>query len=205
MTITVDERGWEGMTTIGLRASWIGRLRGWVWRMLTAASGLTAERCREEARFIELVERHGETINRICRSFSYREGDFDDLRQDALVNIWRGLQSFRNESELRTWLYRVTLNTCVSTYRKRPKGEFVDVMSMGNVLPDMGDEMDDSKWLQTLVGELPEIDRAIIVMWLEDLSYDEIADVMGMKRNTVATRIRRTKDKLRTIIEKDNI
>lgn len=158
-----------------------------------------------EARFIELVESHGETINRICRSFSYREGDFDDLRQDALVNIWRGLQSFRNESELRTWLYRVTLNTCVSTYRKRPKGEFVDVMSMGNVLPDRGDGMDDSEWLRTLVGELPEIDRAIIVMWLEDLSYDEIADVMGMKRNTVATRIRRTKDKLRTIIEKENI
>ena len=49
------------------------------------------------------------------------------------------------------------------------------------------------------------IDRAIIVMWLEDLSYDEIADVMGMKRNTVATRIRRTKDKLKTIIEKENI
>lgn len=78
-------------------------------------------------------------------------------------------------------------------------------MSMGNVLPDREDGMDDSEWFRTLVGELPEIDRAIIVMWLEDLSYDEIADVMGMKRNTVATRIRRTKDKLRTIIEKENI
>ncbi len=155
-----------------------------------------------EGEMRRLMERYGDTINGICYSFAGREREFADLRQDALVNLWRGLRSFRGESDLRTWVYRVTLNSCVSVCRRGMAAlPTVGLDVVGERADPAGEEMEQARWVRSLIGRLEATDRAIILMWLDDLSYDEISDVMGMNRNTVASRVRRIKEKLHNMIK----
>lgn len=150
----------------------------------------------------ELMERYGDTINGICYSFAGREREFADLRQDALVNLWRGLRSFRGESDMRTWVYRVTLNSCVSVCRKSMAAlPTVGLDLVGERADTSGDDIEQARWVRSLIGRLEATDRAIILMWLDDLSYDEISEVMGMNRNTIASRVRRIKEKLYNMIK----
>lgn len=157
---------------------------------------------------MDLIRRHAGIIERICRSFAGDEDEKEDLSQDVLVNIWRGVGSFRAEADVKTWIYRVTMNTCVSSQRRRPKWEKMrlDHAPEARALTEQAGNAasayeappyDASQWLQVMLNLLPLDDHAIMAMWLDDLSYDEIAEVMGMNRNTVATRVRRAKERLR--------
>lgn len=153
---------------------------------------------RREGYYLEIVERNADVISKICRSFATCDADYEDLRQDALLNIWRGVSGFRKDSGERTWIYRITLNTCVSTYRKRSRRkDTVSIDTTAQIAAEEYPEQDESVWLAAMVAQLPPMDHAIIEMWLDEFSYDEIASVMGMNRNTVATRIHRTKNYLK--------
>lgn len=178
------------------------------WRRLAErllmAVGLApegAERRRMEALFIETVDRHHDDMERICRSFAADEADRQDLMQDAMVNIWRGLQTFRGESNLRTWVYRVTLNTCVSTFRKRPKESRGMLEEADAAVASGASDYEMAQWLEAALKTLSPIDHAIIVMWLDRLPTEEIANVAGMQKQTVATRIHRIKLKLKKIYQ----
>lgn len=140
-------------------------------------------------------------ISKLCYCYSSTHDDFEDLRQDVLVNVWRGLAGFRNESALPTWIYRITLNTCVSTLRRNAMRQ---CQTLDGTLAASRTDEDDTAYadadnvrtLYRLIKSLNPIDRGILMMWLDERSYDEIAEVMGMKRNTIATRIRRAKEEL---------
>lgn len=124
--------------------------------------------------------------------------DFNDLRQDTFVNLWRGLQQFRGDSQLSTWIYRVCLNTCVSTVRRRKGKSSLDPLDALNDIPEpsLESERDNSAMLHQFIAMLAPLDKAVIMMWLDERPYEEIAEVTGLKRNTVASRIRRIKEKL---------
>lgn len=179
--------------------SWFAKLFAAIGSAAPAAATLSRER-----EFAALVDRYTDTINGICYSFAGKEAEFDDLRQDALINLWRGLEGFRGNSDLRTWVYRVTLNSCVSVYRR---GAFarssVPLEAVADIPDTSAEEMDRTRWVRALIGRLDPADRAIILMWLDDLQYDEIAEVMGMNRNTVASRLRRIRLKLSKMIENE--
>ncbi|MBD5356750.1 MAG: sigma-70 family RNA polymerase sigma factor [Bacteroides sp.] len=157
----------------------------------------------KEEKFNLVTREYSDVITRICRSFADKQSDFDDFIQDAYLNIWAGLDSFRGDAQLKTWTYRVTLNTCVATYRKR-KRELtqVDIDQARGIAADSGNNFENSQWMNSLLSTLSPIDHSIMTMWLDDLSYDEIAAVMGMNRNTVATRIRRGKESLAKFINR---
>ena len=111
------------------------------------------------------------------------------------MNIYRGLATYRGEAELKTWIYRVTLNTCITGYRRRKR------WGLGNASLDaeaMVATTDDNRVEDAgfLLQTLSLLDRSLIILWLEEHSYEEIADIMGMKRNTVASKLRRIKIKL---------
>lgn len=166
--------------------------------MFAEAVGIYSDRSRRLSRFRSILKEHDSLVSKICFGYSQTRQDFEDLRQDAYINIWQGLECFRGDSQLRTWLYRVTLNTCVSTLRKRSRS----IETLG--LSEMGDFVDaDCEKRQLLIqlyeaiANLPPLDKAIIMMWLDEMSYDEIADVTGLGKNTIGTRIRRAKDKLK--------
>lgn len=151
--------------------------------------------------YIDIVHHHAGIINRICLAFSRQASTYDDLRQDALTNIWRGLQSYRGESSITTWLYRIVLNTCVSTIRK--EGRHAQNMSIDSIIdiPD-ADNHADIDHLHRLISLLPPLDRSLILLWLDERPYEEIAEIMGMPRNTIASRLHRAKQKLQTINQK---
>ena len=164
-------------------------------------STTSGERRRREALFLETIELHHDEIARICRSFASDYADLQDLMQDAMVNIWRGIETFRQKSELRTWIYRVTLNTCVSTFRKKPKATFMAIEDADCPVAAREEGYISSQWLKAALKTLSPIDHAIILMWLDELPYEEIAGVVGLQKATVATRIHRIKLKLKQIYQ----
>ena len=158
------------------------------------------ELARKESHYIKLLKQNDGLLSRICRSFAVNEADYKDLKQDAMINIWNGLDLFRNESDIRTWLYRVILNTCVSTYRKRKKFQSASIEEAENI-SSAKDVYEDIQWINTLLASLTPDNHAIMLMWLDGLEYEEIGEIMGLNRNTIATKIRRAKEKLKQLIK----
>lgn len=160
--------------------------------------GVTSESRRLEHIFAETIQTHDAMIRRICFGYSANPQDLEDLYQDVLVNIWRGLRSFRSESSIRTWVYRIALNTCVSTLRARSnrpsQSSLEDVILIADESLEKREAIKD---LYECIATLNPIDKAIMMMWLDEYSYDEIADTIGIKRNNVATRLHRAKEKLK--------
>lgn len=149
-----------------------------------------------EREFKALIARENATISKICFSYSGSVAEFDDLRQDALINIWRGMRSFRGEASQRTWIYRITVNSCLSTIRRQSRHQHESIEGLYNLIGGDDSGKEAIERMHRVIGTLGAQERAIIMMWLDDLSYDEIAAAMGLNRNTVATKIRRIKDKI---------
>lgn len=146
--------------------------------------------------FEELVSRYSLLITKICYYFAINRAEMDDLRQEILLNIWKGWSNFRMESQISTWIYRVCFNTCITFVRKNkhrkdevPLSQFVEIE---DEVFDLGKYQEMHRLINLLNGE----EKAIIMMWLDEKSYDEIAYVVGLNRNTVASRIKRIKEKL---------
>lgn len=152
-----------------------------------------------ERDFASLIKRHSRIINKVCYFYATDKVPFDDLQQEIYVNIWLGLNSFKSKSEMSTWIYRVAVNSALMTLRLSKKR--IKTVSVDFGLLDVSTEIDDAQrenlqYLHSLINRLEDIEKAIILLWLDEYSYDEIADAIGLKRNTVATKIHRIKDKL---------
>lgn len=144
-------------------------------------------------------------ISKICLSFARSEADFLDLRQDVLMNLWRGWGKFRGQSKRSTWIYRVALNTCMTSIKQKPAPDPRNLpLDFALHLPVAVDEAEAENLneLYRLISELKPEDKAVIMLWLDEFSYDEIAEMMGFSRNTVAQRIKRAIEKLVRISEK---
>lgn len=160
------------------------------------------------SRFETLLRSHGDLISRLCFSYAVDGDDYQDLRQDALLNIWKGLAGFRGDASSVTWVYRVVLNTCVSTLRKRgsrPNMERLDNMPLD--FPDTADDDGMRERLETLhrlISELTPVDKAIVTMWLDERTYEEIAEVTGVTKNNVGLRLHRIRERWRNQENKMN-
>lgn len=152
-----------------------------------------------ERDFALLIKQHSRIINKVSYFYATDKLPFDDLRQEIYVNIWLGLKQFRGDSKMSTWIYRVAVNSALMALRSsKPK---IKTVSLDFGLLDISSEIDDTQrenlqTLYSLINRLEDIEKAIILLWLDEYSYDEIADTLGLKRNTVAIKIHRIKDKL---------
>lgn len=152
-----------------------------------------------EREFESLVKEHSRIINKVSYFYATDKLPFEDLRQEIYVNIWLGLKQFRGDSKMSTWIYRVAVNSALMALRSsKPK---IETVSLNFGLLDISSEADDVQRenlqaLQSLINRLEDIEKAIMLLWLDEHSYDEIADIIGLKRNTVAVKIHRIKDKL---------
>lgn len=149
--------------------------------------------------FASLIKQHSRIINKVSYFYATDRLPFDDLRQEIYVNLWLGLKQFRGDSKISTWIYRVAVNSALMALRSSKSG--VPTASVDISLLDLSSEIDDAQRenlqsLHALINRLEDIEKAIILLWLDEYSYEEIADTLGMKRNTVATKIHRIKDKL---------
>lgn len=165
------------------------RVRLFVAELMAAAGADAARRCEAERRFVDITRNQGGLVASICLSFARSKEEFEDLRQDAFLNIWRGLDSFRADSSVSTWVYRITLNTCISSQRKNRGGER-QAEALNEFYRELFDEtspeeLERYELMYSMIARLPSLDKATLLMWLDDKSYDEIAEVMGMSRNAV--------------------
>lgn len=151
-----------------------------------------------ELDFARIVREHKGTIYTVCYMFSKDEEEVSDLFQDILVNLWKGFAKFRGDSSVRTWIYRVSLNTCITADRKKKRrGETVPLNLDINLFADSDDDTRQIRMLQSRIGRLGPFDRAIVLLWLENLSYDEIGAIVGITAKNVSVRLFRIKEQLK--------
>ena len=129
--------------------------------------------------------------------FSKDEDEVADLFQDILVNLWKGFSKFRGESNIKTWIYRVSLNTCISSERKKSKMQTVPLSMDINLYEDTDEDSRQIQMLYNRINRLKPFDRAIILLWLDNLPYDEIAVIVGITVKNVSVRLVRIKEELK--------
>lgn len=152
-----------------------------------------------EREFASIIQEHSKIINKVCYFYASDKIPFEDLRQEIYVNIWLGLNKFRGESKLSTWIYRVAVNSALMNLRSSKQR--IDIVPLNLEIINATTETDDTQRenLQTilaLIKRLEDFEKAIILLWLDDYSYDEISEILGLKRNTVAVKIHRIKQKI---------
>ena len=151
-----------------------------------------------ELDFARIVKEHKGTIYTVCYMFSKDEDEVADLFQEILVNLWKGFSGFRGESSTRTWIYRVSLNTCISAERKKKRREETVPLEMSiNLFDESAEDLKQIRMLQNRISRLGPFDRAIVLLWLENLSYDEIGAIVGITAKNVSVRLFRIKEQLR--------
>ena len=139
--------------------------------------------------------------------YSNSQQDFEDYYQEVCLQIWRSRNKFEGNSKKTTWIYRLTLNVCLTLLKREVKYRVVHVNS--NNLPDkLVEEIQilkdkDFTKLYECIKQLSEIDRAIITLYLEELSYKEIAHIMGTNTNNVGVKIKRIKNRLKKLLIKN--
>ena len=152
---------------------------------------------QNEQDFSRIVREHKSTIYTVCYMFSKNEDEVNDLFQEVLINLWKGLQNFRGESDVRTWLYRISLNTCISCDRKKRKRKTIPLTMNINPFTDSDEDSRQVQQLNRRISQLGAFDRAIILLWLENMSYEEIGEIVGISTKNVSVRLFRIKEKLK--------
>lgn len=148
--------------------------------------------------FGEFVRRHRRIICKVCYLYAVDGIAFDDLYQEVLVNLWQSLSSYAGRAAESSWVYRVALNTCISQGRRnrrhRHAGPLSEALAFIDEEPDRHERLTE---LRELVARLDPMERALLTLWLDELPYDRIAAITGLRRNTVASRLHRIRLKLR--------
>ena len=158
----------------------------------------------DEHKFLELVTENRNRILRICRVYAWNSADQDDLYQEILFQIWRGLPGLKEKQFANTWLYRVAINTAISFVRKRASGsdrvvhfEHADLTRTIESRQETEDNPDDRiADLYTAIYQLNPLEKALVTLFLEDLTYEQIAEATGISANNVGVMLHRAKKKL---------
>ncbi|MBF1409933.1 MAG: sigma-70 family RNA polymerase sigma factor [Prevotella histicola] len=155
------------------------------------------ENPQNEHDFSRIVREHKSTIYTVCYMFSKDEDEVNDLFQEVLINLWKGLQNFRGDSDIRTWIYRISLNTCISYDRKKRKRKTVPLTMSINPFTDSDEDSRQVQQLNRRISQLGPFDRAIVLLWLENMSYEEIGEIVGISTKNVSVRLYRIKERLK--------
>ncbi|MDR3340633.1 MAG: sigma-70 family RNA polymerase sigma factor [Candidatus Symbiothrix sp.] len=154
-----------------------------------------------ETDFIRMIQENERIIYKVCSFYVSESFRMEDLYQETVLNLWRSYPKFRNESSYSTWIYRIALNSCISDLRKESRHhQNVPLSWSENIVFEPDNMEDDIRELYTLIRQLKTLERAIILLWLEEKSYQEIADITGLSLSNVATKLKRIKEKLKTML-----
>ena len=151
----------------------------------------------KEHQFVVLVQEHKRTIYTVCYMFSHNKAEIDDLFQEILIRLWNGFDHYEGRSSARTWVYRVALNTAINQDKKeRRRIETVPLTLDIDPFEADNPKTEQVRKLHDLISQLELIDRSLVLLWLEGISYDEIGAIIGITPNNVGVRLARIKEKL---------
>ncbi len=156
----------------------------------------------KEEQFTAIIQKHERTIYTVCYMFSNNADEVDDLYQEILMRLWKGFDGFEGKSDIRTWIYRVSLNYCINfSNRKKREHERLDL----SISTDTDHKMEKNlqvKQLYKRINALGLVDRSVILLWLEGLSYDEIGAILGISVKNVSFKLVRIKELLKKMSNK---
>lgn len=140
-------------------------------------------------------------LYKVCRLYCFSEDDRQDLFQEIVIQLWRSYPSFRGESKFSTWLYRIALNTAISNLRKqRRRPSPLNMNEMPASLQDMsfpGEEEEQLQQLYAAIDRLSEIEKALVMLYLDDRTYEEMEEILGINQNNLRVKMNRIREKLR--------
>ena len=152
-----------------------------------------------ESKFAQTIKQNKSTIYTVCYMFSKDADEVNDLFQEAVINMWRGFEGFENRSDVKTWIYRVTLNTCISIDRKKRRNTTEPLSMNINLFEDRDEDTRQIDMLHKRISRLKPFDRAIVLLWLENMPYEEIGQVVGISTTNVSSRHYRIKEQLKNM------
>lgn len=151
-----------------------------------------------ELEFTRMVRKYQSTIYSVCLMFGNDAEETNDLMQEALIRLWKGFDSFRGEAEMKTWIWRVTMNSCINQDQKKKRRRETHEVDLGNILHVEAEE--DSKQLKMLydrIHRLEPFDRALVLLWLDGTPYEDIGSIIGISTKNVSVRLMRIKEQLK--------
>lgn len=159
-----------------------------------------------EQEFLSVIKTYERIIYKVCYMYVTPNAPLNDLYQEVVLNIWKSFEKFRGESKISTWIYRIALNTCISFLRKEKNVPEIVVLTQEETgIVDEQDELQAMlKELYGLINQLGQLDKSLILLYLEDKSYDEISEITGLTVTNVATKLSRIKEKLKKMKVQSN-
>ncbi len=154
---------------------------------------------KKETDFIRILKEYKTTIYTVCFMFSKDKDEVNDMYQEVSINLWKGFDNFAQKSEMKTWIYRISLNTCISFDRKKKRRKTVPLTVDIDLFEDNDHESKQIKALYNRINKLEPFDRAIILLWLENLPYDEIGAIVGISTKNVSVRLSRIREQLKNM------
>lgn len=158
----------------------------------------------DEKKFINLINEHQGLIHKVCIMYVSNPELRNDLFQEIVLQLWKSFHTFRGEAKITTWMYRIALNTAISGYRKQTRNvktqDLDEVHYNISEHPGAEDGEENAQKLQWAIRQLSEIERAMVMMALEEIPYEEIAETVGITQNNVRVRMNRIREKLRKLM-----
>ncbi|MBC7851207.1 MAG: RNA polymerase sigma factor [Chitinophagaceae bacterium] len=160
------------------------------------------EKANQE-QFVTLINEHNAMLHKVCHVYCHSPADRQDLFQEIVVQLWKSFSSFRGESKFSTWLYRIALNTAISDLRRqqrRIKVDYPELVPMDLAAEPFNNEREEQlQHLYEGIAQLGEIEKALVMLYLDDKSYDEMEDILGINQNNLRVKMNRVKEKLRKL------
>ncbi|HET8754352.1 MAG TPA: sigma-70 family RNA polymerase sigma factor [Salinimicrobium sp.] len=157
-----------------------------------------------EHKFVTNLEKHQNIVHKICRIYTDDQDSHNDLFQEVTIQLWKAYPKFRGDSKFSTWMYRVALNTAITLYRKSKrsiKTQDIDDVSFRIKAHEYDDDAEQQlKLMYDAVKQLNDIDKALVFLYLEDQSYREIAETLGITEVNARVKMNRLKTKLKSIV-----
>lgn len=151
-----------------------------------------------------MIQANERVIYKVCYLYTTPRNTLNDLYQEVVLNLWKAYPKFRQECKVSTWIYRIALNTCISFIRKDKNVPEIVSLTLENDQTDDDDETEAMlKQLYRMINQLGQLEKSIILLYLEDKSYEEISEITGLTVTNVATKLSRIKDKLRKMKKED--
>lgn len=156
-----------------------------------------------EAQFLAVIKEYQGIIHKICRLYRESKEDREDLFQEITFQLWKSLPGFKGDAKISTWIYRIALNTAIAIFRKNKLQ-----IEYSPSIPDMAEEQQSEELalrherLFAVLQLLDDSEKAIIALYFEDLSYQQIAEIIGINENYVGVKLNRIKNKIQKLLIK---
>ena len=154
-----------------------------------------------EKRFVNEISNNEMLLHKVCRIYAYTFADRQDLFQEIVIQLWKAYPRFKGDAKISTWMYRIAINTAITGFRKKKDFiAFIDPVALPGDVSDHPSEPEEEERFRQLykaIEELNEIEKAIVMLYLEDQSYLQMEEILGISEGNLRVKMSRIKDKLR--------